>query len=81
MTRLLRTKEEIEQLLVAEVRTFATCENVSEVVVVRVTDPGEAATWTVSCFKADPADGAACERALQEIVPRFQQLYDMSRLH
>ena len=81
MARLLRTKEELEQLVIEELRTFETCEDASAVVVVRITDPGEQATWTVSCFKAGPADGPACERALQEFVPRFQELYDMARLH
>ena len=37
------------------------------------------ATWTVSRFNRGESNAYACDRALQLIVPRYQQLYDLAR--
>jgi hypothetical protein len=76
-----KTKEEIEKLLLAEMQTFADCENALAVVVVPNVDYGDAATWTVSCFNPGKSDGEACDFALRLIVPRFQRAYDIVRKH
>jgi hypothetical protein len=79
--KLPKTKEEIQRLIVAELRTFADCENAMGIVVAPVFDDGDNVTWTVSCFHRGASDGYACDRALQRIVPHFQQLYDMVQKH
>ena len=78
-----RTKEEIQRLIVAELRTFADCESALAIVVIPIGgDPdADAATWTVSRFHRGGSDGYACDRALQCIVPHFQQLYDLVQKH
>jgi hypothetical protein len=77
--KLPKTKEEIQRLIVAELRTFTDCETALGIVVTPIVD--DAATWTVSCFHRGESDGYACDRALQRIVPHFQQLYDIVQKH
>jgi hypothetical protein len=76
-----RTKEEIQRLIVAELRTFADCESVLAIVVIPIVGDADTATWTVSRFHRGESDGYACDRALQCIVPHFQQLYDLVQKH
>jgi hypothetical protein len=76
-----RTKEEIQRLIVAELRTFANCESALGIVVIPIDVDADAATWTVSRFHCGGSDGYACDRALQCIVPHFQQLYDLVQKH
>jgi hypothetical protein len=85
LDKLPKTKEEIAQLIIAELRCFD-CTDVLAVVIVPIDDhpdhrPDAAATWTVSCFNVGKSGGWACDRALQHIVPRFQQLYDLVQKH
>jgi hypothetical protein len=79
--KLPKTKEEIERLIIAELRTFAGCEMVVGIVVIPIADYTEVATWTVSRFDSGKSDGHACDRALQRIVPHFQRVYDMVQKH
>ena len=81
MVKLSTTKEQIERLIVAELKTFAGCKSACGVIVVPLNDPVATATWTVSCFKAGSSDGEACDHALQHIVPRFQRIYDLVQIH
>lgn len=76
-----KTKTEIEQLIVAEMHSFADCENAFGVVVVPILDHAHMATWTVSCFNPGKSDAEACDGALQLIVPRFQRVYDFIQRH
>ena len=76
-----KTKVEIERLIIAEMKTFADCENALGVVVVPIDDHGHTATWTISCFNPGRSDGDACNGALQIIIPRFQRAYDIVRKH
>ena len=80
MEKLPKTKDEIQRLIVAELRTFADCEHAVGIVVSPI-DDAAAATWTVACFHRGYSDGYACDRALQRIVPRFQRLYDLVQKH
>jgi hypothetical protein len=79
--KLPKTKEEIERLIIAELRTFTDCENASGIMVAPIVDHTDAATWTVSCFASGKSDGYACDRALQRIVPHFQRVYDLVQKH
>ena len=81
MDKLPMTKEEIERLIIADLRTFAGCRRACAVVVAPVVDHGSAATWTVLRFHTGGSDGEACDRALQKIVPLFQRVYDLVRKH
>lgn len=81
MEKLPKTKEEIEQLVLAEMKTFEDCAHALAVVVVPIVDEAEVATWTVSRFNPGKSDMEACDYALQCIVPRFQLAYDIVRKH
>jgi hypothetical protein len=77
-----KSKLEIEQLIITEMRTFADCENTFEVEVVAVMFySSNAVTWTVVSFNPGKSDGDACDRALQQIVPCFQRAYDLVQKH
>lgn len=81
MDKLPVTREQIEELIMAELQSFPGCECALEIRVVAVADHAMAASWTVSAFNPGRSDGDACDRALQEIVSRFQRVYDLVRLH
>jgi hypothetical protein len=81
MEKMPKTKEEIQRLIIAELRTFADCENAWGIIVIPIVDGTDAATWTVSCFHRGESDGHACDRALQRIVPRYQRAYDLVQKH
>ena len=81
MNKLPRTKGEIQDLVTAELRRFADCEEAWGVVVVGIDDEINGATWTVARFNRGEADAYACDRALQRIVPHYQRLYDLKQKH
>jgi hypothetical protein len=81
VNKLPKTKTEIQQLITAALRDFADCEQAWGVVVIPVDTGGGDATWTVSAFNRGHADAYACDRALQRIVPHYQQLYDLAQKH
>ena len=76
-----KTKDEIQRLIIAELRTFAQCEKVWGIVVVPIVDDAGVATWTVSRFHRGQSNAYACDRALQRIVPHYQRLYDLAQKH
>src|SRR4051812_44235097 len=77
MSKLPITKEQIERLIVGDLKSFPGCAEALAVVVVPVLAHGATTTWTVSCFNAGRSDGDAYDRALQHIVPHFQRAYDL----
>jgi hypothetical protein len=79
--KLPKTKDEIQRLIMAELRSFADCEKAWGVVVIPILDDPSVANWTVSCFHCGQADAFACDQALQRIVPHYQQLYDLAQKH
>ena len=81
VNKLPKTKVEIQDLLTAELRRFADCEEACGVVVVGLDGEINGATWTVSRFNRGESDAHACDRALQAIVPHYQQLYDLKQKH
>jgi hypothetical protein len=76
-----KTKDEIQRLIIAELRTFAQCEKAWGIVVVPIVDDTGVATWTVSRFHRGQSNAYACDRALQRIVPHYQRLYDLAQKH
>ena len=70
VSKLPKTKVEIQDLLTTELRRFADCEDARSVVVVGLDGEINGATWTVSRFNRGESDAHACDRALQVIVPR-----------
>jgi hypothetical protein len=81
MNKLPKTRNEIQDLITAELRRFPDCEEAWGVVVVGLDTEITGATWTVSRFNRGEADAHACDRALQLIVPRYQRLYDLRQKH
>jgi len=81
VNKLPRTKNEIQDMVIAELRRFSDCEEASGVVVVGLDDEISGATWTVSRFNRGESDAYACDRALQVIVPHYQRLYDLKQKH
>ena len=81
MNKLPKTKVEIQDLVVAELRRFPDCEEAWGVVVVGLESEINGATWTVSRFNRGESDAYACDRALQVIVPHYQRLYDLEQKH
>ena len=58
-----KTKEEIERLIITELRTFSDCDKALGVIVIAIADYTDAMTWTVSSFDCGKSDGYACDRA------------------
>ena len=73
MEKLPKTKDDIQRLIIAELRTCADCEKAWGIIVVPVVDDFAIATWTVSRFHRGQSDAYACDRALQRIVPHYQR--------
>jgi hypothetical protein len=76
-----RTKHEIQDMVTAELRRFAGCEEAWGVVVVGLDAEISGATWTVARFNRGESSAYACDRALQVIVPHYQRLYDLKQKH
>ena len=76
-----RTKDEIQDMVTAELRRFEGCEEAWGVVVVGIDAEITGATWTVSRFNRGESNAHACDRALQVIVPHYQRLYDLNQKH
>ena len=81
MNKLPKTKFEIQDMVTTELRRFANCEEAWGVVVVGLDAEITGATWTVSRFNQGESSADACDRALQVIVPHYQQLYDLQQKH
>jgi hypothetical protein len=81
MNKLPKTKDEIQDLVTLELRRFPDCEEAWNVVVVGLDAEIKGVTWTVSRFNSGESDAYACDRALQVIVPHYQQLYDLTEKH
>ena len=80
MEKAAKTKDELAELIITELRSFE-CKNIFAVAIVPVVDRSDDITWTVSCFKVGKAGREACDQALQQIVPRFQRIYDLVQKH
>jgi hypothetical protein len=75
-----KTKNEIEMLIVAELRDYQDCETAWGVVVITV-EGDDDANWTVLQFNRGESSAYACDQALQRIVPHYQRLYQLVQKH
>jgi hypothetical protein len=75
-----KTKNEIEMLIMAELRDCQDCETAWGVMVVAV-EGDDDANWTVSQFNRGESSAYACDQALQRIVPHYQRLYELVQKH
>jgi len=76
-----KSKDEIEALIIAELREYEDCETAWGVEVIAVEVEDDIANWTVVCFNRGEACAYACDRALQRIVPHYQHLYQLVQKH
>ena len=75
-----KTKNEIEMLIVAELRDCQDCETAWGVVVIAV-EGDDDANWTVLQFNRGESSAYACDQALQRIVPHYQRIYQLVQKH
>jgi hypothetical protein len=75
-----KTQNEIEMLIVAELRDCQDCETAWGVVVIAV-EGDDDANWTVLQFNRGESSAYACDQALQRIVPHYQRLYQLVQKH
>jgi hypothetical protein len=77
-----KSRAEIEQLLLRELRTTEGCEGAKGIAVIGYDDVDEEGpNWTIAAFNAGSASGYMCERALMTIVARFQRFYELVQKH
>ena len=76
-----KSRTEIEALLMTDLRDCEGCEHVERIVVMSIPGDEDGANWTVKCFNRGRSNGATCDRALQEIVPRLQGFYELVQKH
>jgi hypothetical protein len=73
-----RTKAELEALVLAALRADARCGGAMHVTVVAYDDPRVPATWEVASFDPGASDRDECERALQGIIRRLKESFDIT---
>ncbi|HWS94908.1 MAG TPA: hypothetical protein VN620_00315 [Candidatus Methylomirabilis sp.] len=81
MDKLPKTKDEIQTLIVTELRDCEDCETARGVTVIPVESNDEVANWTVARFNRGESCAYACDLALQRIVPHYQRLYQLVQKH
>ena len=74
----LKTRTELEALVLARLRAAPQCGGASHVTVVPYADHRITATWEVASFNPGTSEWEKCERALCEIVSRLQHCFDLS---
>ena len=73
-----KTKAELEDLVLAELRAASDCAGAVHVTVVAFDDYRVGATWEVASCNAGASAREACERALCDVVSRLQQHFDIA---
>jgi hypothetical protein len=76
--RILKTRSELEALLLAYLREAPNCREASGVCVQRVEERRQGANWTVRHFDSGRALHDQCERAMRAIVPLVQRHFDLA---
>ena len=76
--RILKTRSELETLLLGYLRDAPNCKEASGVFVQRVEDRQNGANWTVRHFNSGRALQDQCERAMRAIVPLVQRHFDLA---
>jgi len=75
----LKTRTELEALVLAELRATPQCSGALHVTVVAYDDYRVPATWEVASFDPGTSKQEICEGALCDIVSRLQQCFDVSQ--
>jgi hypothetical protein len=70
-----RTREQLEELVLMELRKVPECEWVGSVAVQCTEADGY--NWEVNWLRSRDVDGGSCRRALSVIVPRLQVRYEL----
>ncbi len=73
-----KTKAELEDLVLAELRAASDCAGAVHVTVVAYDDYRVGATWEVASCNAGTSAPEDCEGALCDIVGRLQQHFDIA---
>jgi hypothetical protein len=76
--KLPKTKAELEDLVLAELRAASDCAGAVHVTVVAYDDYRVGASWEVASCNAGASAPEDCERALCDIVGRLQQHFDIT---
>jgi hypothetical protein len=78
MRKAVRTPQELNALLIAELRRVPGCEGAAWVGVYRLRRPVRGKSWLAAFLAAGSADQADCARALIDIERRLQAEFDLS---
>jgi len=78
MDKSLRTRNELEAFVLAELQAAPGCGGASHVTVIPHDDYRLPATWEVASFNPGMSRQEDCERALGDIICRLQQRFDVS---
>ena len=76
--RILKTRSELETLLLGYLRDAPNCKEASRVSVQRIERPQNGANWTVQHYDSGRALREQCERAMRAIVPLVQRHFDLA---
>jgi hypothetical protein len=77
MSKAVKTRSELENLVLTELRQTRFCAEARSVTVIGLDDEGFDANWAVNNFDPGQADMLCCEDALNFIVPRLQNEFDL----
>ncbi len=77
MDKSLKTRNELEALVLAELQDVPECGGASHVTVVGYDDHRVGATWEVASFNPGTSNQEICERALGDIISRLQRRFDI----
>jgi hypothetical protein len=82
LARAPKSRAEIEQLLLCELQATEDCEGAKGIAVIGYDDRDEdGPNWTIAAFNSGSASDYICERALINIVTRFQRFYELVQKH
>ena len=79
MTKALKSHQEIEALVLSELRQAEGCEGAAGVSVYPLADERVEATWSVAAFDPGTSGIDRCQNVLAEIEMRLQRLYDLAQ--
>ena len=79
MSRLARTRTELESMIVAAVRARPRCESFISTSIYSIFDSSaeDIFSWTPGVVNYGKADAKSCDAVLREVIPRLQWQYDL----
>jgi hypothetical protein len=75
---MLKTVEELEAILLAELRKYPQCEEAEHVSVYRLANERALTRWTIASLDPGKASKRICQIALNEIELRLHPHYDLA---